>query len=346
MKTLVALSGGPKSLVTAWLLKKQGMQVRGVHFDLFADDAHRDRVHEFEKRLGIPIQIIEGGGPLQGILEEEHQRCVQSGFEPDYRSVFFQKLLFPRLVQIRKDMGYDRIATGHAVHIQEDPSLKIGRIMIGGEFHFDSITSLMGISKEETHRLLAPVGSIPESMLNRLTEETAPRELTEIFERDWGALREFFMSKDPAPYKRVYQVIGSDGVLLGNLERAALRIGEGFIDTQGGENKSFRILDVRPAEGKVIVQPDAQIQSREFHFCEGIWFNRGDLGLEVLEVGMLWKGRTRPVAMRLMQFEGGAFKGMLQEPLVAGDSSVFKGDTVLWCDGSEILGGAKVLRIR
>lgn len=346
MKTLVALSGGPKSLVTAWLLKKQGMQVRGVHFDLFSDEAHRERIHEFERRLGITIQIIDGGDSLRNVLLDERARAVQQGFEPEFRDAFFRRFLFPRLVQIRKDLGYDRIATGHSVTIQEDPALKSGRIMIGAEFSFESISSMLGISREETFHLLAPIGSIPESMLIRLTEETAPQELTAMFERDWNSLGEFFDSSDPAPYKRVFQVMTSDGVILGNLERAALRVGGYFIDVQGGENKRFRILDVRPVEGRVIVQVNEQIKAREIHFCEGVWFSRKDLGLQVLEVGMLSKNRKRPVAMRLLQFEGGAFKGMLLEPLLGSDADIFKGDTVLWCLGSEVLGGAKVLRVK
>jgi hypothetical protein len=346
MKTLVAISGGPKSLVTAWLLKKQGMQVRGIHFDLFSDEAHRERIHEFEKRLGITIQIIEGGEALQRVFQEEWDRSAEKGFEPDFRGAFFRRLLFPRLIQLRKELGFDRLATGHSVHLQEDPSLQIGRVMLGADIHFHSIVSLLGIPKEEIFRLLAPIGSIPETMLNRLTEETAPKELTGIFEHDWGALWGLFDAKDPTPYKRLYQVISADGVLLGNLQRSSLRIGETFVDPQGGENKRYRILDVKPSEGRAVVQIDSQIRAGEVHFFDGLWFSRGDLGLRVLEVGMLWKARSRPVPIRLMQLEGGAFRATLLEPLSGSDLNVFKGDTVLWCLGSEVLGGAKVLRVK
>ena len=346
MKTLVAISGGAKSLVTAWLLKKQGMQVRGVHLDLFPDEAHRERIHEFERRLGITIQIMDGGEALQGVLQEEWDRSVEKGFEPDFRTAFFRKLLFPRLIRLRNELGFDRLATGHSVNLQDDPSLQIGRIMLGADIHFDSIASLLGIPKEETFRLLAPIGSIPETMLNRLTEETAPRELTGIFEHDWAALSSLFDARDPSHFSRVYQVISSDGVLLGNLQRSSLRIGQIFTDLQGGENKKYRILDVRPLEGKATVQLDSQIKSSELHFFDGLWFSRGDLGLQILEVGMLWKKRSRPVPVRLMQLEGNAFRATLLEPLSGSDSDIHKGDTVLWCLGSEVLGGAKVLRVR
>lgn len=346
MKTLVALSGGPKSLVTAWLLKKQGMQVRGIYFDLFSDEAHRERIHEFEKRLGITIQMVEGGESLQKVLQGEWNRAVLTGFEPDFRGAFFQKYLFPRLIQIRRELGFDRIATGHSVNIQEDPSLRIGRMMMGADLHFDSMVSLLGIPKEETFGLLAPIGSIPEAMLKRLTEETAPQQLTSMFEFDWGTLRDFFDSKDATPYQKIFQVLTTDGSLLGNFERSGLRMGGSFVDLQGGEAKRYRILDVRPSEGKVFVQLDQKIHSTEVHFCEGLWFSREDLGLQILEVGMLWKKRKRPVPLRLMQYEGGALKGVLLEPISGSDSDLFKGDSVLWCSGAEVLGGAKVLRVK
>ena len=56
-KMLVSLDGGVESLVTAWLLKKQGFQLRAVLFDVSDSNENAEvmqkMVSEFEKKLGI-----------------------------------------------------------------------------------------------------------------------------------------------------------------------------------------------------------------------------------------------------------------------------------------------------
>ncbi len=345
MKTLVAISGGAKSLVTAWLLKKQGMQVRGVYFDVFGGDRIRDGIHEVERRLGIPIQVIESGSQIGQMLLDDQKRSMLQGFPFDPASQFQRKYMLPKLVEMRAEMKFEKIATGHTVTLQEDMAAGVVRVVQGPEFDLRSISLLFGMSQKDLATLLTPVGSIPSAMLEKIKNEVAPASLTDGFELDWSSILEKAGPVELPPPGQLIQVITSAGVVVGDFERSRLKLGDFFHDPQSN-GSVFRIIDILPATGKALIQEANEIRFNEFSFDSGHWFTRDDLGMAVLDAGMLWAGRKKPVSIKLIQFEGNRMKGVLNESLVGDEADIFKGETVVWLQGSEILGGAKVLRLK
>ena len=90
MKVLVAMSGGLKSLVTAWLLKKQGMQVRGVYLDLIGPSRSQEKVEALERKLGISIQVVPAQVEFSNRLAEAREKAIDQNeaFDP---SLFFHQ---------------------------------------------------------------------------------------------------------------------------------------------------------------------------------------------------------------------------------------------------------------
>ena len=345
MRTLVAISGGPKSLVTAWLLKKQGMQVRGVYFDLFANESLKVRIQEFEKRLGIPIQIVNGADSFGAVLDRKYSESLRTAFPFNPKVSFHQEVLFPALVRMRAELGFDRVATGHQVTLQEDLAAGLVRIISTSQPQIEEISCLSTLNQSELSRILAPIGAIPESMLLKLMSEVAPKELTEIFEMDWAGVQSSFDSKSADSFAVHYQVFNDQGVLLDSVPRSLLHFGGAYVDAANLE-KSYRISDIRPLEAKAIAQDSLTHTLKELQFDQGHWFSLKDLGLQPLTTGLIWKGRERPIEVRIIQLEGGKMKGVLSESLKNGQVDLFKGEPVLFMNGMEVLGSARVIGVR
>ncbi|MBU6374378.1 MAG: hypothetical protein KGQ59_00120 [Bdellovibrionales bacterium] len=345
MRALVGISGGPKSMVTAWLLKKQGMQVTGVHIDVFSNEGNRVRIHEMEKKLGIQIQVLDLAAVAGEFFLEERTTARFSGFPFFAKSLFQKKILFPELIRLSGHSGSEKIATGHMVTLQDDPASRVVRVVLGPDSPMDPIFEILGLGQETLSRWIAPIGAIPRTLLEKLVAEVAPATMTGNFEFDWKSLEVRLDSSDPSLLARELQVFTTAGVLLGRAVLGSLKVGRQYLDPED-PGKTYRIVDLQPKSDRVFVQESDQIVTEEFHFDEGHWFTDADPGMGFLDVGMISSEIRAPRMIRLIQYEGGRLKGVVSEPLRGDDARILKGASVLFLSGTEVLGGARVMKAR
>jgi len=345
MKVVVGISGGPASLVTAWLLKKQGMQVRGVHFDLFSNPTQRAAIQEIERKLGIPIQMMDVSGSFGDLFLEARRSAISNGLPFDLKWLFQSKVVLPGVEKVRESTGSEKIATGHRVSLLEDPAVGRVRIMMGSGSRLEPVHELLGLGQGQLTRSLAPIGAIPESLLVKLTSEVAPESVTREFGIEWSDLEERLNQADPEPLKREIQVFTLNGVLLGRAALGSLKTGEPFVDSEDPD-KNYRLLEVQPQSDRAWVQARAEVTASEYLFDECHWVSGQDLGLGFLEAGMISEEARDPGRIRLIQFEGGKMKGVLPNPIQGEQVKILKGQRVLFMSGSEVLGGARVIKVR
>jgi tRNA U34 2-thiouridine synthase MnmA/TrmU len=343
MKVLVGISGGPRSLVTAWLLKKQGMQVKGVHFDLFSREGTRDRIHEIERKLGIQVQIVDESKSAGAIFLEERKNALLAGYRFSAKRTFQRKVLFPGLLRMTDPRDSGKFSTGHEVGLQDDPSAGVVRMMRGAGSKNEAIIAACGLHQGVLQRWIAPIGAIPETLLEKLSGEVVQGIATSGFEIDWRDLEAKFDSADPALLQRELQVFTPAGVLLGRAPLGTLHAGGPYSDPED-RGKPYRVIDLLPSSDRAIVQDAGEISLSEFHFDEGHWFTDLDPGMGYLDAEMMPESGGSTRGIRLIQFEGGRLKGLLAEPLRGTDANLFKGETVLFLHGAVVLGGARIIR--
>lgn len=116
--TAVALSGGIDSLVTAFLLKQQGVDIFGIHFITGyegADGLHTPphRIAHLSRLLDIPIHSMD-------IREQFEKRVVNyfidtymSGKTPNPCMVCNREIKFGVMLDYARDLGAAQLATGH-----------------------------------------------------------------------------------------------------------------------------------------------------------------------------------------------------------------------------------------
>ena len=124
-RVLVALSGGVDSSCAAFLLKKKGWKVEGVHFLIprFIDESGKqasssknlNRVKSIVKKLGIKLHVVD----IKKEFSKEVIKHLLDGFKrgetPNPCVVCNKKVKFKEIAKTAKKLGISRIATGHYV---------------------------------------------------------------------------------------------------------------------------------------------------------------------------------------------------------------------------------------
>ena len=341
MKVLVAMSGGLKSLVTAWLLKKQGMQIRGVYLDLIGQENSQDKVETLERKLGISIQIIPAQSEFEVEWNAARQNAIALGEGFDSERFFHQSFLFPKLMELRDQYQFSKISTGHRALVQEDQVSKVYRVFQNADGNLKESLFLLGRRQADLASLLLPLGSIPSSMFLKLSKELdmgKSGESTSTWSNAYSLPR--------TDSKSNYEVISTSGTKLGtyaSLERP--EPGMLYIPPENPENR-YRVVEISPEKSHLIVNFESNIEYKEVQFYDVNWFSREDLGLKPLTCGMMGPSNVKPVPIRLLQYEGGRIRGFLNHSFRGEEANIFRGQTVLWVEGTEILGGGRVLRTR
>lgn len=330
-KLLVSLDGAVESLVTTWLLKKQGFQLRAVLFDVSEEPDHREsmqqRALEFERKLGLPVQLVDCGKEARDIVFKEIEFGISRGYRYDIKSIFHQKFLFPKLFALKNQYQFDKIATGHRASLHLEPLENMMKVMRYHDPKQDEAHLLVGLTQEELRALVFPLGSIPISMIHKLaTELDLKPDLKPMkFEMHYNA-----------PTVQDAPVYAMDGSYVGMTQDIDIGLGDDF--------RESIVFDIDPTQNQVVVGTLEQREIRELWLENASWFSGESLGFRLKNCMMSWKLATQMVPVQVMEYEGGGMKAMLEQPISGEAANLFSGDTVLWIEGDTVLGGARVVR--
>jgi tRNA U34 2-thiouridine synthase MnmA/TrmU len=330
-KMLVSLDGAIESLVTTWLLKKQGFQLRAVLFDVSEAGTDKEnmqlRVLEIEKKLGIQVQLVECGQEARDIVFKEIEFGIARGFRYDIKSIFHQKFLFPKLFALKEQYQFQKIASGHRVSLTYEPLEDQMKIL---RYHTplqDEAHLLVGLSQEQLRSLVFPLGSIPVAMIQKLATELELK----------SDLKPAKFEMHYTPQLENAPVYAVDGSYVGMTQDVAkLGLGEQF-------DQSL-IFDINPSRNQVLIGSLEEREIKEVWLESASWFSGEDLGFRLKNCMMSWKAAIQDVPVRVMQYEGGGMKAMLESPISGEHANLFAGDTVTWVEGNVILGGARVIK--
>ncbi len=349
-KVLVSLGSGLGSLVVAWLLKKQGRQLRGVYFDFIQDPVRTAWVQQIEKKLGIPVQILDVTEELESKVVAPWLEARKNGVNVSMRKLFQQAIMFPKLFELKNSYHFDKVATGHFAITQYDELEKVMRIMRSVEANRDEAEFLLGLTQAEIRGLELPLGSIPSSMSSRIADELALGEVEPIRTHPiWKRLQEFGIKSLGEDASQPYEVFNIAGEKIGSSPKGiCYSIGDVWNGWQDIPENELELLEkhyvfkIDSKSKRIVIGTLKQRVIQKLNLKSLFWFVQNDLELKGLQCSMLWSNPSTSPKVKVLEYEGHCAKVFLEAPLKKDETDIFPGQTVLWLSGNEILGGAEV----
>jgi tRNA-specific 2-thiouridylase len=350
----VAMSGGLDSSVTAWLLSQAGHPVIGLSMLLW--DRSQDNTYG---RCCGPLDMGDAKRVAQqcGIshytlrMEEEFRRAVVEPFVQDYLdgrtpipcTRCNSWIKFDLFLEKARQLGADRMATGHYARIVEGPE--------GYELHSAAESSkdqsyyLFELTQDQLASTLFPLGEKTKPEVREMAREAGlmvaeKPESMEICFVD-GSVREFVESQVAAQPTRFRteslnqpsQLVDGDGKVLGK--------GEPYYRYTVGQRRGLGIaapeplyvLGVEPEHNRVAVGPEAALRAPGLIGRDVHWIGpERDAPVEAMV-----KIRSRhPGVPSLVRPTG---EGRVEVEFAEPQIGVSPGQAAVFYDGSRVLGG-------
>ncbi len=162
MKIAVAMSGGMDSTMAAVLLKEEGHDITGITARLHGEGspAEETSIRSAEAvagRYGFPLEIADIREMFSSIIVDPFCREYRDGRTPNPCILCNYRIKFGKLLDLAKETGCEKIATGHYADISRAPT---GRYYISmtRDRAKDQSYFLAMLSQEALEMALFPLG--------------------------------------------------------------------------------------------------------------------------------------------------------------------------------------------
>ncbi|MCK4469977.1 MAG: tRNA 2-thiouridine(34) synthase MnmA, partial [Desulfobacterales bacterium] len=168
--TAIAISGGIDSLAAAYLLKKQGYKVIGIHFTTGYETEPVNIISHIADNLNIKIEILDCHKEFKQKVVDYFIQSYLAGQTPNPCLVCNPLIKFGTVLEFARRLGASCLATGHYVRITKD---KHGRfhLLKGVDLKKDQSYFLAFMSQKQLARACFPLGMMTKTEVIKLAKE-------------------------------------------------------------------------------------------------------------------------------------------------------------------------------
>ena len=349
-RVLVAMSGGVDSSVAAWLLKKRGMEVLGVTFQLlgqqetgspFPSGANTSvlaekKAREVCRNLGIPHHILNREDHFQKRVIEPFLEEYASGRTPNPCVLCNARIKWECMLDLAERLRCRYVATGHYARTDEDQGRRI--LKRGKDRGKDQSYALYVLGQQALARTLFPLGELTKQEVRSLAEKAClpigdVPESQDICFIPQGGVRTFLarhLAAEPGPVldlegNRVGAHQGLPFYTVGQRKGLGIPFG-----------KPMYVIEKKPGDNSLIVGPREALCRKTFTVGKVNWVSMPPpppgTSLKA-EVEVRYRTTRLPAEIHVLDSQ--RVRILLPEH----DQAIAPGQSAVWYQGVVLLGG-------
>lgn len=362
----VAMSGGVDSSTVAALMQRRGIPIVGLTMQLWnqrrlaghpgmpehthgrccsLDDVYDAR--RVAEQLGIPYYVVN--------YEERFERDVVRNFVDQYLagrtpipcSLCNTFVKFDQLLITARQIGCERVATGHYARVRYDAATDKFQLWRGADLSKDQTFFLWGLTQEQLSRALFPLGELQKSEVRQLAasfglgvaDKPDSYEICFVPGNDYSAfLRAYLEEQGRTIPESTGELIDAKGRVLG--EHTGIHqftvgqrkgLGLGAVNSSGNP---LYVLQIDSAHNRVVVGEDAELYRSELHATQAHWI-AGEPPSEPVRTEARIRNRHVPAPAWAEALSGGRLRVTFDQP----QRAITPGQSVVLYHGDLVLGG-------
>jgi len=232
--TAIAISGGVDSMMAAYRLLQAGHAVIGIHFLTGYETAGilpggeprlkdpkesiTGRIPELAGRLGIPFRIIDLSAPFKREVIRYFSDSYEKGLTPNPCMVCNPRIKFGTLLRFARELGAERLATGHYARIGADGSGRY-HLFRGADRAKDQSYFLAFLQQDQLARALFPLGELSKTSVKEMAAASGLEPVATGESQDICFIRGIsygeFLARQPGFAPRPGPIVDVEGNIIG-----------------------------------------------------------------------------------------------------------------------------------
>lgn len=342
-KVVVGLSGGVDSSTAAAILHQQGYEVIGLTLWLMrgkgqcCSEGMVDAAQLCDQ-LGIPHHVVD----TREVFEQQIVNFLVAGYRDGItplpcsqcnKTVKFS----PMLDYARRELGCDRIATGHYARIQQDETTGRYQLLRAVDRSKDQSYFLYDLAQDVLGQVLFPLGEQPKTETRRIAAElnlhtAAKPESQDLCLVEANGSMRAFLDKYITPHPG--EIVNQAGQVLG--------YHEGLHHYTIGQRKGLGIAHSEPlyvvaldtATNRVIVGDRTATLAEDCTVQQVNWVSIAE-PVAPIRAEVQIRYRAIAVPATIVPLKDSRVRVVFDEP----QSSITPGQAAVWYDGETLLGG-------
>jgi tRNA-specific 2-thiouridylase len=349
-RVIVGMSGGVDSSAAAALLLEQGYEVVGITLKLWPQDCvsrAEDKccgpqavmdARAVCHKLGIPYYLIDEADAFQKQVIAYFAEEYKAGRTPNPCVMCNEKLKFGALLDRARQLGGERVATGHFARLEKSADGRRTLLKKGRDARKDQSYFLFSLRQNQLERALFPLGEMTKQDTREVAREcqlkTADKEesmeICFVPDNDYGK----FLSAAKLVQRHRGDIVDLRGQILGQHDGVEFftigqRKGLGL-----SSPKPLYVIELDAARNRVVVGDDSALDRERFEVerCNWIPFDEPP---EEMRVSVKIRYNHPGTDATIRPLPGGGASVTLHQP----QRAITPGQACVFYDGDLVIGG-------
>jgi tRNA-specific 2-thiouridylase len=349
-RVVVGMSGGVDSSAAAALLLEQGYEVVGITLKLWPQDCvarAEDKccgpqavmdARAVCHKLGIPYYLIDEAEAFQKQVIAYFAEEYKAGRTPNPCVMCNEKLKFGALLDRARQLGAERVATGHFARLEKSADGRRTLLKKGRDARKDQSYFLFSLRQNQLERALFPLGEktkqdtreVARACQLKTADKEESMEICFVPDKDYGK----FLSDAKLVQRHRGDIVDARGQILGQHDGIEFftigqRKGLGL-----SSPKPLYVIELDAARNRVVVGDDSALERDRFEVerCNWIAF---DLPPEQMEVSAKIRYNHPGTPATVHPRPGGGASVALHQP----QRAITPGQACVFYDGEVVVGG-------